>query len=186
MPYRKNSMLPNIDRIESVADLVAWAKAVNMSLSPKDIPDAQDIYAHSGYNDIARFFIEAEGDRKLILCSVHNVMPHEEVERLLKALAQHKVNKEMEYYYAEHEKKETALNARINAFQDVMKPYHKKLETLRRRNAELERMFQARNDRENGLLQMIRQLRQEVLGLTGKAQKYDAIAAAVKGLVETA
>lgn len=167
-------------RIESVTDFIQWAKEVNAGITEKRKCDMQDIYAHSSRNELDRFFIESEGDRKLIICSVNNVMAFDEVEHLLNQLARHKCNRQMEQEYKELDRREGALAARERAQQDSRKPYHKKLASLQKtitdlqqKNAELiarsERMRTERNAAQ------IDALNYEI-----KAQKYDAIKEALK------
>jgi hypothetical protein len=135
--------------IQSKEDLVQWAKEVNNGLSIKQKPDYQDYYAHSTRADINKFFIEANGERALIVCSVHNCMAYEEVERLLTVLANHKarkvINEEIEYYANQGAARLNALNkdreifeAEKRSFKESMKPYHKRLAALRKRNEFLE------------------------------------------------
>jgi len=117
-------------RIESKDDFIKWAKEINAGITEKRKCDMQDIYAYSGRNDLDRFFIESEGERKLIICGVNNIMAFEEVEHLLNILARHKCNKQMEAEYKELDRRDAALAARERAQQDSRKPYHKKLREL--------------------------------------------------------
>lgn len=133
---------------ESKDDMIKWAREINFGVSVNRKCDMQDEYAHTTHEDINRFFIEAEGDRKLVLCGVYNCMAFDEVERLLSVLARHKVSKQMKLEYAELDKRESALAARERAQQDSRKPYYKKLaelnktiEGLRRVNADLTNGF---------------------------------------------
>ena len=105
--------------IKSTEELVQWAKEVNQGLTTKQKPDYQDYYAHSAVKDIEKWFIETNGDRKLILCSVYNTMAYEEVERLMLAWAKHKaqaiIDQEAEFYANEYTAKVRALSDRETA-----------------------------------------------------------------------
>jgi len=90
--------------IQSKDDFLAWAREINQGVSLSRKCDLQDVYAHSKVADIDKFFIECNGDRKLIICSVNNCMAFEEVERLLTVLAKHKVNEMVREEQAELDK----------------------------------------------------------------------------------
>jgi hypothetical protein len=65
-------MLLKIKHIASKEDLLAWARFINGgSYSLHDKCDLQDIYARSQRDDLDKFFIECEGDRKLVVPARH-------------------------------------------------------------------------------------------------------------------
>jgi hypothetical protein len=100
--------------IKSKEDLVQWAREVN--------PDYQDYYMHSDLKAIDKWFIETNGDRKLILCSVFNTMSYDEVERLLLVWAKNKaqaiIDEEAESLNADYIAKCKALHDREIAILD--------------------------------------------------------------------
>lgn len=79
-------------RIQSKQDFLAWANEINRGVSLSRKCELQDVYGHSTVAEIDQAFIDADGDRALIICSVTNNQSFGEVERLLKVLAKHKVN----------------------------------------------------------------------------------------------
>lgn len=168
-------MLPNFRSIETSEQLLQWAQAVNSGLTDKEIPDAQDIYAHSNRDNIDKFSLESGQDRKLVVCSVRNVMDFAEVERLLSVLARAKATKQMELEYAELDMREALLTSRERAFRESMKPFHKRMAELRERNEFLERAYGQLQAQENCAVENMRAAKREANEFRGKAEKYDAI-----------
>jgi len=178
----------NLKRITTDEELLIWAKAVNFQNFPTC--DMQDIYAHSEQKTIDRLFLEMKADRKLIICSVYNTMAYEEVERLLIVLSNAKAQQRMEVEYKEFDEvtalKHAELNKRADTlsrqeatFKEVMKPYHKRLnemkhkaETLQAHNASLQRQLASMNAARV-------EARKEATEYHEKAEKYDAIRAAL-------
>jgi chromosome segregation ATPase len=174
-----------IRQIETAADLMQWADAVNTGILNIPKCDMQDIYARSQQETIDKLFIEST-ERALILCSVYNTMSYDEVERLLKVLAHSKVQKQMQLEYAELDERIKEIDNRAAAqanreheFKNMMKPYHKRLETLKRDNAQLERHIKQLADQEQNAVMNMRAAKQETYEYRAKAEKYDAIRAAL-------
>jgi hypothetical protein len=165
----------NLNSIQSKDDLVQWAKEVNFGISTEQKCRYQDIYAHSNKDDIEKFFIETVSDRALILCSVYNTMSYDTVEQLLKHLAWHKMSEQMKIEYEELDKKVSTLAAKERAFQESMKPFHKRMSELRKRNEFLEHAFSDIKAREAYLVEDSRALKREVKDLEAKAFRYDTI-----------
>lgn len=118
--------------IESKNDFISWASEVNRGITLARKCDMQDIYAHTTVANIDKFFLEADGERKLILCSINNCMAFEEVERLIVVLAKDQARKQLARHYGQLEKEEYALQARIKTFEESKKPIFKRIEELRR------------------------------------------------------
>jgi hypothetical protein len=165
----------DIDRIETADDLLKWARTVNSNLQSAAICDLQDVYAHSQTETIDRLFIECKGDRALIICSVRNAMAFEEVERLLKVLAQHKVKAMMEAEYAEFDKRLVELVKRERIFEECKKPIHKKIHELTANTQWLElNLDRARKD-EAVAMERTRHWESLYREAQEKAAKYDNI-----------
>jgi hypothetical protein len=172
--------------INSKEDLVQWANEVNRGLTTKQKPDYQDYYAHSIQKDLDKWFLEANGERKLILCSVYNTMAYEEVERLLlvwaKEKAQRIIDRDMEEtnkYYEEQCAKlatrEKALSAKEQAFQECKKPIHKHIAGLRERNTFLEQSFSRMRANEVTLVEDKRAYQRQAKEYSEKAARLDSI-----------
>lgn len=142
-------------KIETKEQMLEWAKEINF-LNPIKC-DMQDIYAHSKREDLDRFFIELEGERKLVICSVNNVMAFEEVEHLLSVLAKHKVSQQMKIEYKE-------LDERISEFESTKNDYTEMNEKIVEIEIEL-----------NGSRKEYNKLYTDSRVWKEKARKYDAI-----------
>ncbi len=166
-------------RITTKEEMVQWAREVNNGLSTKQKCDYQDIWARSERDTLDKLFIESNGERNLIVCSVHNTMAYDEIEHLLKTWAVYQANKvvekEMEACNNEWNKRQEVVTAQENALYDAKKSYWKRIIKLRRamsnlvaRNSYLQtdldncRKVNARLCRENGELK-------------DKASRYDGI-----------
>ena len=126
--------MENMKRIESKEDLIKWARAVNQGLTIKQKCDFQDIYAHSKEADLKEFFIEAKGERSLIVCSINNVMAYETVEKMLLYLARHKaetiINKELEEHDERYRKRFVELEKREAIFEEGKRAIYKRIREL--------------------------------------------------------
>jgi len=166
-------------RIESKEDMVKWAREVNSGLTQKAKCDYQDIWAHSSRVDIDRFFIEANGDRKIIVCSVYNTMAYEEVEHLLTVLAKHKANKiidkEIEEYNKVYDTRSYELLVREKAFSDCRKSYWKRIKSLRVKSEHLTTRTSWLESEVEEKREVIRRLQGEVLQHKTKARKFDEL-----------
>lgn len=168
-------------RLESEADMIRWAEDINSGVA-HDIQvkcDYQDIWAHSGYNELEKMFIASEGKRSLIVCSMMNVLSYDEVERMLKALYKQKANKiinetidEWEKKYHEREKELSAKEARFN---ESKKAYWKRMRELRVKNNNLHFDNEWKQKRLDECYAKNNALLRQVDELKGKAEKYDGI-----------
>ena len=175
----KNSAGERMLRIENKADMLIWATYINNNighLATGERCDLQDIWGHSGVNTVNSAFCESS-ERKLIICSVSNVMSFQEVENLLSALANYKIAAERKELYDDIDKREAALNIREQAFKESMKPYHKRLNALRRRNEFLETTNSSLMSQQAALVEDRRSWQREATKLQAKADKYDNIRA---------
>jgi hypothetical protein len=173
-------MLPKIKKIESVADMLAWAKAVNSGLSINEKCEAQDIYARSLRADLDKFFIASEGERKLVICSVNNVMAFDEVEHLLLKLAQHKVDKEMEDHLAIITERYNELHGKEYEFNRKVAEAEKAKADLEQTNRDLSAFVDRLEASRAALQKEILQLRQEMAENADKARRYDTIQEALR------
>lgn len=171
-----------LKRITNAADLLQWAAYINNTWIALDgcrgmMPkcDLQDIYARSSREALDQAFIDCGSERRLVICSVNNIMAFEEVEHLLQVLARHKVGQERKELYTEYDEKDAWLCGRERALKESMKPYHKRMAELRKRNEFLERSFSEIRAREVSLVEDARAARREVRELQAKADKYDSI-----------
>lgn len=157
-----------------------WANAINnnpMSISEKC--DFQDIWGHSDRKTIDRLFIEANGSRSLIICSVHNVMAYDEVEHLLKTWATDKANKiinaELETLTADHIKKYNEVVRQENTLKEGKRAIYRKIASLNDRQARMDRQKTELLKRLEECRQETRSAKQEIKEYREKAAKYDAI-----------
>lgn len=169
-----------IKKIETKEDMLMWATAINnnpMSISEKC--DFQDIWARSDRKTLDRLFIESNGSRNIIICSVHNTMSYEEVERLLKTWATDKANKiintELETLTSDHMTKLNEVNRRENAINSCLKGYWKRIADLRRSNSELKRRNDANLTEIDRLRGLLRTANENTRLYKEKADKYDTI-----------
>jgi uncharacterized protein YhaN len=116
--------------IAKAEDFIAWAKDVNNGTPIAKKCDLQDVYGRSRRCDIDSAFIAAEGERRLILCAVNNVMAFEEVEHLLSVLARHKTNSLLKEECAELDEKTAALAKERATFEDEKKSLLGQIATL--------------------------------------------------------
>lgn len=116
--------------IATAEDFIAWAKDINNGMPISKKCDLQDVYGHSRRCDIDSAFIAAEGERRLILCAVNNVMAFEEVEHLLSVLAKHKTNTLLKEECAELDEKTIALAKERAAFENEKKSLLGQISTL--------------------------------------------------------
>lgn len=176
----KNTL--TIKKIETKEDMLAWANAINnhpMSISEKC--DFQDIWARSDRKTLDRLFIESNGSRNIIVCSVHNTMSYEEVEHLLKTWAADKANKiinaEIETLTSDHMTKLNEVNRKENALNGCLKGYWKRIADLRKSNAELKRRNDAHLNEIDHLRGLLRMANENSRLYKEKADKYDTIKA---------
>lgn len=169
----------SLKRIESKEDMLRWAKEVNNGITIKQKCDYQDIWARSNREDLNKFFIENNGDRALILCSIHNTMAYDEIETLLlhlaKVKAQKIIDKEIEYYSTDYLKKLGDITKRENSLKDCLKGYWKRIALLRKSNIELRRRDTYRDQEISNYKERIRKLQSEVYEYKEKADKYDTM-----------
>jgi predicted RNase H-like nuclease (RuvC/YqgF family) len=154
--------------IQSVKDLIEWAEEINRGVSISRKCDMQDIYAHSQQLAIDKYFIAAEGQRRLIICSVNNTMAFEEVERLLKVLAKHHVNSLLNQEQDDLDAAWRKLAEEKNAFENAKKQIYRKITWL--------------NETINGLAKTVDFCKKERIELSNKlaefkekAKKFDAL-----------
>jgi hypothetical protein len=177
-------MLENMKRIETAADMMKWAKAINNNpMSTKDKCDFQDIWAHSQRDTLNKLFMEVNGDRKLVLCGVYNTMSYDEVEILLLHYAQTKgrkiVDDAIEYEMNDVNKLRGELFKKENSLRDCIKGYWKRMRALRLENIELKRREAYRLIENDKYRDQLRELRREMSELREKAEKYDTIKRAI-------
>jgi uncharacterized protein YoxC len=169
-------MLLKIKHIASKEDLLAWARFINGGCySLHDKCDLQDIYARSQRDDLDKFFIECEGDRKLVICSVNNVMAFDEVEHLLSVLAKSKTLAQWELDNIEWEKREAEVVRKERILDDAVRNNDAVVQNLVNANAQLKEEVAHLNEslRERG--EEMYHLRQRQAEDTQKARKYDAL-----------
>jgi len=123
--------------IQTIDDFMAWAREINSGISLARKCDMQDIYAHSKQSDINKLFIDSNTDRKLVLCSVYNVMAYDEVERLLKVLAKHKTKELIEAGHEELNKEWFEIRKGQAALLEAKRHIYKKINELEKTNARL-------------------------------------------------
>jgi len=127
-----------LKRIESVEDMVKWATDINNGVGTleKTRCDYQDTWAHSTKEDLERFYLEANGKRNLITCSVNNVMGYDAVEALLLCWATSKANKiidtELQEMNETYDKRSGELREKETAFAECRKGYWKRIATMQR------------------------------------------------------
>ena len=131
--------------IHDTVTLLKWSSAVQYDLAkPAARCDYQDDYAHAGHETIDKAFNDATQDeRRLILCAVYNTMAYDEVERLLLVRAKAVRQAERAELYRDFDQVETARTDELDrreatifkreiTFQEMKKPYHKRLADQRR------------------------------------------------------
>lgn len=168
-----------INKIENIEQLIAWAGFINRGfLTPGNKCELQDIYAHSGYNELAEMFMECK-DRKLVLCSVYNTMGYDEVERLLKYFAKQKgeeiVNREMEARLESLNKREIELLQKEQTFKDCRKSYWKRINKLQ---TKLDKTLKDNKEGERIITNLTHDnidLRRKLKEYQEKAEKFDTI-----------
>jgi hypothetical protein len=175
---RKNSIA--IKKIETKEDMILWANAINSHpVSIAEKCDFQDIWGHSDRKTIDRLFIEANGSRSLIICSVQNVMAYEEVEHLLKTWATDKANKiinaELETLTADHIKKYNEVVRQENTLNEGKRAIYRKISSLKDLHERLTRQNADLLKRIAEYRQETRAAKQQCLEYEEKAAKYDAI-----------
>ena len=174
--------------IETKEQLIQWAQEINRGLTTKQKCDYQDIFAHSAMDDIKRFFIESNGERNIILCSIFNTMAYDTVEMLLKhwakVKAQNILDKEMEYVNAESINKlkilavkENELTIGINTFEACKKPIYKRLASMTRELKVLRDKAEVTFENNCELTKENRDLRHALKAAQEKGFKYDTIKA---------
>ena len=169
-----------IKRIESKEDMLKWARAINNNpLSIAEKCDFQDAWARSNYKDLERFFMECNGDRKLVLCGVYNTMSYDEVERLLLHYAKTKgneiVNKAYDSEMVEVNKMRSDVFKRESTLKDCLKSYWKRIASLRKDNASLRAQVERMSTVRQEMLATINMLNKQRDELKSKADKYDSI-----------
>jgi septal ring factor EnvC (AmiA/AmiB activator) len=169
-------MLYGMKKIETVNELLAWAQRINnRSYTIKEKCDLQDIYARSQRTVLDKLFIEAESERKLVICSVNNVMAFDEVEHLLDVLAKHKARKQWEIDNAEIEKRYSELSHKEYTFEQAVKSNEKTFanltDQLRHKDSTIEMLQNACSEHRN----TIHDLRLEMEENKVKAENYDEI-----------
>lgn len=174
------NILDGMKRIETKEDMIKWATAINNGpMSAQDKCDYQDVWAHSERNTLDRLFIEANGSRNIIVCSVHNTMAYDELEHLLKVWAADKANKiineEIERLTTDHMKRDKELSRKEAAFEEGKRTIYRKIKGLKRDSERLTRL-------NTDLLKRIEEYRNETFAANRhaneyerKANKYDAI-----------
>lgn len=172
-------------RIETPADLIQWANEINQTIGHMTAgkkADLQDVYARSTEAQIDAAFLADENKhaRKLIVCSVNNIMAFEEVERLLNVLARHKCIKQAEIDEVEYQRRMNEIHARENAFREAQKPIHKKIRTLKDRIATLERHNEQLSLLANNWREQLNGAIHHANLFEKKAAKYDAIKKALE------
>ena len=168
--------------ITNAAELVQWATYINNSIGMMNAgekADLQDVYARSLRADLDNAFIFSNNERKLVICSVNNLMAFEEVEHLLSFLARHKVNQERQELYNDFDKRESNLDTRERTFKDMMKPYHKRLADMKHKMAMLETQAVSLQRLADNRLEETRKARKDANEYHEKAIKLDAIRAAL-------
>jgi hypothetical protein len=148
-------------KIESLEDLLKWAREINSGVTLNRKVELQDVYAHSRREDLDTFFIESAGDRKLVICSVNNAMAFEEVEYLLKVLAHYKAEKLMSEETDAINRRERAIEEKERVMSERLSGMQEALDKLISRNETL--------GRENGVLT------ERVIEFREKADKYDKL-----------
>jgi len=132
----------NTTKISTKDDLIIWANFVNRGMNIKMKVQMQDIYSRSALLDIKKAFLDSTVDeRKVILCSVHNVMNYEEVERLLMFWATRKaqdiIDEERKFDTEEFVKKQNQLEetrlryeTQLTSLNNDRVNYHQKISDL--------------------------------------------------------
>lgn len=174
----KNSEGEQMTRIENKTDMLIWARHINnniINMPMSDKCDLQDIWGHSAVGKIQDAFIACEGERKLVICSVSNVMDFQQVEDLLSHLAQYKCRKQREIDEEEFIKRDAELFRKEQAFKDAMKPYHKRMKELRRQNELLKSSNESIQQLADHRLDEMRAAKRDANDYHEKAIKYDQI-----------
>lgn len=172
-----------MNRIETKEELIAWATAVNQGLTLKEKCDYQDIWAHSNPETIKRLFLDCNGERSLIVHSVFNTMSYDAVEDLLKTWAVAKANKvveeEIERHYKDINKRDGEVFKRELSLKDCLKGYWKRMSDIKTKVNALTRRNNYLTQANEELRKELSQLRHANFTLADKAEKYDAIKAAL-------
>jgi len=168
-----------MNKIENIEQLIAWAGFINKGfLTLENKCELQDIYAHSGYNELAEMFMQCK-DRKLVLCSVYNTMGYDEVERLLKHFAKQKgkeiVNREMETQLETLDKREIELLKKEQAFKDCRKSYWKRINKLQTKLTITLRENEGKEMAIQCLFKEIAEYKKRLKKYQEKAEKFDTI-----------
>lgn len=165
-------------QINTVEDLIRWATIVNQGLTIQKKCDMQDVYAHSGYNELLEMFMQCN-NRKLVLCSVYNTMGYDEVERLLKHFAKQKgmevADKEINERLNNISKREVELFQKEQTFKECHKSYWKRMKQLKDRNQLLENHNIKLMQKEEKARKQIQELNLELKTFKEKAEKYDTL-----------
>jgi len=179
----------DMERIETKEEMIAWAQAVNSGITVKQKCTYQDIWAHSNPATLNRLFIECDGHRNVITCSVYNTMAYETVEALLLHWAQVKagkiIDKEMEHYNTEIMKRESALNKREASFKDCLKGYWKRIQDLRKRDHNLTFKNNGLSKRNTEILVNNRKLEKDNNRLTDQAFKLETLRRIIREQVKS-
>jgi chromosome segregation ATPase len=172
-------------RLENEADMIRWAEDINSGIA-HDIQvkcDYQDIWAHSGYNELEKMFIASEDKRSLIVCSMLNVLHYDEVERMLKALYKQKANKiindTIDDWNKEYDKRSRELSDKEARFNDAKKTYWKRITDMKRKINNLTFDKERMQTDLNHCYEKNNRLLCEMAELRAKAAKYDTIKAAI-------
>jgi len=168
--------------ITNKEDMIKWATEINSGIGTMNAAkkcEYQDIWGHSSVGDIKKAFIEANGNRALITCSMHNVLGWEPIEELVKELAAHKANKiineAIDAEMVEVNKMRSDIYKRESSLNDCIKGYWKRMRDLRRDNERL-RSENARLQKANGnLWQTVMEHKNNAEKYQEKSNKYDTI-----------
>ena len=128
-----------MNRIETIEDLMEWAKEINSGVTVARKCDLQDVYAHSKQSDIDRLFLDDGTDRRLVLCSVYNTMAYGEVERLLKVRGKSLLNKMIREEQDSLDRQYSELSSRESTFESAKKHIYKRIADLNTEKANLQK-----------------------------------------------
>jgi hypothetical protein len=163
--------------ISSKDELLQWAREINNGLASdvKRKCDYQDYYMRATRADLDRWFLESDMDRRLVICSVNNVLAFDEVERLLGVLARAKVERAYEESERDIDKRYVELAAKERIFEECKKPIFKRIASLKRENRKLQAVIDSKDRYISHMVEINRAAKKEAAAYHEKAARYDRI-----------
>ena len=161
--------------IESTKDLLTWSREINAGITLSRKCDMQDVYAHSKQSDIDKFFIESDTDRRLVLCSVYNTMSYEEVERLLRVLAKHKLNEMIREEQTTLDKEWSDLAAAKATLEESKRAIYRRINQLEKKAEKAEIVKLSYLERYNRTSTELGTMTRLCHSYKSKADKYESI-----------